>query len=550
MPQTYIAKDGSRHSFPDDATPEEIQAAADQIDGSSAAPDEWQPQQWDNWRLNEISKQSQRDRNPTMEGIPWYQRAVEGASKSVVDTGMGLGQFAGLVDQETVDQHARQDDALMRTGWGAGGDVLGQIGQLAVPVTDSIKAFSYLGKWAPTARAAAQGGIFSAAQPVETGDTRLGNAAAGALFGAGGERIAAGTKALAAGAASRLDVPAKALAAKARSAGIPLSMSDLSKNPMIRTIANQMERLPLSGATKAREKQQEAFNRAVARSFGLDAPRITPDLFAARKLAVGKQIENIASRNELAVSPQMMTKLGALRAEAQRLGGPEAAKRIEMWSQELLGKVGASGKVPGKAYQSFDSRLGQEIRGGQGELKHYLGQLRSIAREAMDNSISGRDRKAWDIARQQYANIKQVEPLVAKAEGGNISAPLLMGRVTATNAGKARMATGQGGELGDLAQIGQRFMKSSPNSGTADRALVNGTLASGLFGAQHYGLIDPATALGLGGLLMGNRAGLGVLNSKALTQGGSRTLAGLARVTKPAPKLLPAAGPVIVDERY
>jgi hypothetical protein len=33
MPQTYVAKDGTRHEFPDDATPEEIQWAADQIDG-------------------------------------------------------------------------------------------------------------------------------------------------------------------------------------------------------------------------------------------------------------------------------------------------------------------------------------------------------------------------------------------------------------------------------------------------------------------------------------------------------------------------------------
>lgn len=45
------------------------------------------------------------------------------------------------------------------------------------------------------------------------------------------------------------------------------------------------------------------------------------------------------------------------------------------------------------------------------------------------------------------------------------------------------MAVGNGGDLGDLARIGQRFLKEAPNSGTADRMLVNLGIGGGLWGA-------------------------------------------------------------------
>ena len=84
----------------------------------------------------------------------------------------------------------------------------------------------------------------------------------------------------------------------------------------------------------------------------------------------------------------------AVADEARRLAGPDTARKVQAWADELVGKVDESGVIPGKAYQSFDSRLGKELKAG-GEAAHYLGSLREVVRGAMDDSISAKDRAAW-----------------------------------------------------------------------------------------------------------------------------------------------------------
>ena len=76
-----------------------------------------------------------------------------------------------------------------------------------------------------------------------------------------------------------------------------------------------------------------------------------------------------------------------------------------------------------------------------------------------------------------------------------------MGRVTSNNAGKTRMARGVGGDLGELARIGQRFLKEPASSGTAERGLVYGLAGGGV-------VAEPATAAGVyGAANLYNRAG-------------------------------------------
>ena len=90
----------------------------------------------------------------------------------------------------------------------------------------------------------------------------------------------------------------------------------------------------------------------------------------------------------------------------------------------------------------------------------------------MDDSISPEDAAAWKKLRREYANRKTIAPLVAKSDGGPLPPAQLMGRVTATKAGKERMASNQGGLMGDLARVGQA-MKPPPSSGTGERVLIN-----------------------------------------------------------------------------
>lgn len=128
------------------------------------------------------------------------------------------------------------------------------------------------------------------------------------------------------------------------------------------------------------------------------------------------------------------------------------------------------------------------------------------------------------LANKQYANLKTIEPLVAKdSVDGNISPAQLMGRVNASKAGKASMAVGTRGELGDLANIGSKFLKNpTPDSGTSQRLMAYkalgslGTLGAGAVGGSVIGL--PATLASLATAVGGSRGIQAMLQNPAMVK--------------------------------
>lgn len=544
MPIQVQGPDGQMLEFPDDTPRETMKAAMAKRYGGPQNPTapQTQGQQPDpsegGSTLQFATPFGTLDSGVTLsQGIT---RGLAGIGKSFADTRQGIGQLFGSVSQADVDERRKMDAPLMATGAGMMGNIAGQVAQMAIPVGGGVRAASLVGRAAPFANAAARAGGLASLQPMATGQNRVAETAKAAAAGVVGQGLAAGAGKLASGAVSRMDDASAALARKAEGFGLKLGLPNLSDNALVRTAASQMERLPFSGATKRANANQAAFNREVANTFGAKSDKITPDVFAAAKNKLQNGFETLSARNSLRLDTGHVAQIKTVLDEATRLGGSDTARMVRGWAHELLGKVDKDGVIPGKAYQSFDSRLGKVLKSG-GEPAHYLGQLRDTVRAAMDSSISASDRAAWKTVRKQYAALKTVEPLVAKSEAGNISPQALMGRVTADGAGKTRMATGRAGALGDLARIGQRFLKASPNSGTADRLLVNAAVGGGLFGAQQQGLISPETAMYVGGGLLLNRVAGSALNSRALAMGEGRTLNGLARLMQPAPKYLPAS---------
>lgn len=466
-------------------------------------------------------------------------RFLSGMGSAFAGTVQGIGQLTGQVSQDDVDETRRLEAPLMDTGAGTVGMIGGQVAQMAIPVGGGVRAASYLGRAAPYAAAAARAGGLAALQPMATGQDRATETAKAAAMGAAGQGVAAAGGALARGAVSRLDSASAGLARAAEGYGIKLGLPNLTQNPLARTAMSQMERLPFSGASSRANANQEAMNRAVGETFGADAAKITPDVFSAAKSKLSQVFDTLSSRNNLKLDPSAVTDIGKVLDSAKRLGTVESEKMVKGYIDDLLSRVGPNGEIPGKAYQAFDSDIGQTMKAG-GLPAKYLGELRDVIRSTMDKSISDTDRRAWQEVRKRWAAMKTVEPLVAKSATGDISPAALMGRVTSDAAGKIRMASGNSGNLGELARIGQRFMKESPNSGTADRALVNAAVGGGLYGAQQQGWISPETAMYTGGALLGNRVGLSALNSRALSMGEGRTLTGLARLLSQSPKALPS----------
>ena len=136
-------------------------------------------------------------------------------------------------------------------------------------------------------------------------------------------------------------------------------------------------------------------------------------------------------------------------------------------------------------------------------IQFYAGQIRSTLQDALERSAPPNLAQRYNAARLQYKNMKAVEPLVDGSAG--VSPMRLMSQVRKSNPG---VAYGRGGDLADLARIGQRFMRQPPDSGTPLGTAVmsvftHGAPALAAAGAGYASGHDAGTdiGLGLGGLL-------------------------------------------------
>lgn len=531
--------DGTILEFPDD-TPDAVMDNAVR----SHIRDNWKPTQ----RSPEDIRAMAQPHDPT-EGMGFGAQWLAGYGKSYHDTYNGLRQIAAAgVDKLTggnsaeavqadVDQSRLIDAPLANAPGGKAGRWSGGIVQIATPGTNAGKLIQFGGKVQPILQGALQGGLYGALQPTATGESRLENTTTGAVGGAAGGAIApilsrAGGKLI-----DAVQPEVKALYEAAKARGITLTPAQLSDSRTMKFLASMLQNLPGSGAKAKAAAQGAQFNREVAREIGAPAGAdvVTPEVYAGVKRMQGRQFEALTSRNDLKVTPDLFHRLETAAKEAET-AGPEVASAVRsavdrFYSAAQTGERGIF--VPGKAYQALDSSLGQVTKRGD-TTAHFVGGVKRTIREAMDASISPKDRAAWDALRRQYGNRKTIRDLVAKGDGGELSPAQLMGRVTATNAGKEAMATGQRGGLGELARIGQR-MKEPPSSGTAERTLASQSL-------------NPfAWPIMAGRAVVGSTAGR-ALQSNALadllgTGSGGRALEGLARlVDKAKPQyLLPTA---------
>ena len=450
-----------------------------------------------------------------------------GFAKSFIDTGRGLKQLglqaadwvdppqqnvAGLVSgqkpmgradkyQQYLDQVARRDQALSDTGGGLTGNIAGQTAQMVVPggalgkaglipkAAKAAEGAGFLARAAVRARnlapAVAGGAAFAGTQPVLSGDTRLGNMAFGGAAAGAGQKIAGAVRKYAKGWADELAPGVRELALKAHSLGIPVSREQLSDSWFLKGLSSVIKRIPLSGANNMPVAQRRAFTRAVGRTFGADAEQLTPEVAAAAKGKLGKEFDRLTSRNNLKADGQLLDDLVKVTTSAEKMATSDNARIVANHVDELLSKT-QNGIIPGRAYREFDSALGRAMKTQDGDRKFYLGQIRDAVRSAMDRSIPEADQAAWKAARGKYKNLKTVEDLLEKAPTGEINPTLLMNAVRAAN---KDMAYGGGGDLADLARIGQQFLKDPiANSGTPERLAIYSMLGGGA-------ALEPTTAL-------------------------------------------------------
>lgn len=454
LPEGFVLDDGRSQAQPQDAYAAPVRSPeASSIFGSlldlAAGPAPLQG------TTPEELKADYQSRSPVVKG-------AVGAGKTIDSWINGISQLTGQDAPGAGGQGNFAGGVLEGDTSTTIGRLIPEVAALAIPAGRIAKIPSLLGRVG--ANSAVGAGLGAIGEADSMGE-RLTNAGIAAAGGGLGELGGSALRVL----GNKVTPEITALYNQAKRFGVELTPAQLSNSPFVQRATNLLRSMPLSGANQAWERQVGQFNQAVSREFGENAPKITPDVFASAKSRIGQEFEQLSARSKLNITDGLMERLGGLQQEAAAFADEGTVRAVGSAIDRIF-RQSKDGVLPGQAYKSLDSTLGKIMASG-GEKSFYIGQVRDAIREAMDESIEPAMRQAWQQARGQYKALKTVEPLVAKSADGSISPPQLMGRVTANNAGKSAMASGRGGNLGDLARLGQA-MKSPSSSGTTENSLI------------------------------------------------------------------------------
>lgn len=279
--------------------------------------------------------------------------------------------------------------------------------------------------------------------------------------------------------------------------GIPVNAGQMSSSPAVRFTNSMVSRLPFSGAGPARDVAQNAFNKAVSNTFGEDAEKITPDVMSSAKKRIGAELDRIQATTDTKVDPQFVTDIHNTLNDAQSVLPPDEVKSLRNQVQKFYDVIDPrTGTISGESYQALTrtgTPLDNLVTNGNPNTAFYAAKLKGALDGAMERSAPPGVADDLRAARSQYHAMKTVEDLVEKSPDGDISPPALLQPVRNKF---STLAYGGGGDLGDLARIGQKFLKEPPSSGTAERLTARDMLkAAGSAGMGLFGLNEVAPSV-------------------------------------------------------
>jgi hypothetical protein len=551
------------HEFPDDASPEEIDAATREFDAPSANDSDFA-------RLITGAPKPQAAANPA-DDMSTLDKVRAGFGSAIVGTGRGVKQavtdnarrftstMAPLVDaygmdaakrimhgaddyvaasqasqQADIDETRRLEAPLMDTKAGLAGNVLGQVAQTAAIPGG---AASTLGKFGLSA---ANGALFSGLQPVASGEYRALNTGLGAGLGVVGQGVASGLGRLATGAKNALPEAVQTSIDLARRAGIPLNVAQVSESGPIKAMQAVSRWLPFSGAAGAAKGQQEAFNSALGRSMGLDkAKYLTDDVMRSARQKIGGVFEDIYGRNDVPLSADAMRRLVAVESGAAKNLTHDEAQVVRNQLDRIISNS-EDGALTGKKYQAVRTLI--QKAEGPDKTGSAVKELRKTLDDIAAEAIGPDDAAALAKSRGQWANMRVVEDALKQASGAAGQGGGAAGNVRPASLWPL-IRKGSTKEMRELAKIGQNVLKDGlGDSGSAQRQFYTNLMTGGggAIGAASLGVL-PLLAKGIAGGAVAGRALNSNMASKLLQQG--KPTAGLARLVSGAPRALPVAGP-------
>jgi hypothetical protein len=459
------------------------------------------------------------------------QRFAAGMGQGAVNLGRQVGNMAGVVSDERMQEFAQRDQPLLDTGAGRAGSFAGEVLATA-PVGGLVAgAGKALGK---SLLARVAGGAVGQGAVEGALTAGPGNRGTGAALGAAGGAIIPAVGGAALRALTR-GVDPTAAARKLLKEGVDLTPGQMNPRSTIGMLEETGQNVPGIGPMiqRARESSMQDWQRAVIGKGGApgvkpgsveDAYRsFSPAYDASKGFPVAPRVMRTAGGDiPLATFPQTRGAFESAVRDPNVYADKQTRKAVGAWLQNKLSALPGAGKGTGTMDSADLLKLRSEIRDqiraaskGAAPDEAQAALLRNAERSVTDALESQLPKKVTDALRatdKQYGQYKVLEDAARRAGDqlqGMTPSNLSAAVKAATPAGG--YARGGGGPLRELAGAGKQvFDARIPPTGA--RLLVPGTIAA-VAGAKP-------TAVALAGLtaLATTKAGRKVLGGRTAAQ--------------------------------
>lgn len=250
--------------------------------------------------------------------------------------------------------------------------------------------------------------------------------------------------------------PVATIAEKAKNLGIQLKGPQLTKDLNVRKLGAKAEAL-------GDDEQLAQYTRAVSKEFGEDTDTITKDVIKSAKDRIGKAFENIAQgvTNNIGDIPFRQT-LTFLKTKAFNEAGGNASNPTYQMVRNWAGtfeRAAKNGLLDGEAFRSFTRRDSAFSRGmmqtDDPNLRYYGGLMYEALHDALERNGPAGIKDALAQTKQQWAALKQIEPIAEKSWPSGVLDPQSLGSLRDSKTGN----------LGDLAEIGQLMPRVTKQGG-------------------------------------------------------------------------------------
>ena len=340
-----------------------------------------------------------------------FEKFMAGSGKAVSDLGLGIRQLVGNASQQEVDEVKARDAALMETGAGFVGNIVGNVATSVLPGLGAVGLGKLMaaplltaGGKALLAAPATLGGAATQAtlgaaqaalQPVATGESRPGNTLVGAAGGAFVPVVSMGLKGTKAAIEPLYEKGRQQILARALR-----EVTGDNADTVVQRLRGSRELVPGSAPTAA-----EVANSGGLAALQRTAAAVDPEAYATRaaqqneaRVAALQAIEGAPGARS-AASALRESKAGAFYRQAMADGvDPEMAKMLQPQINNLMERIPSS--VMDKARDL--AKLNGEVLDKSGSVQglHYV-------KTAVDDLLSGASQTG--IGKQTQRGLMQLK---------------------------------------------------------------------------------------------------------------------------------------------